>query len=96
MLRRLASWVTVEDIAIRFGCGEGGQVHTMPIESRQPIHVGTTPDLASAEAANPEGTPNLKWSLVLTSIMNSVLSLTGAAHRYRRKDFAAEIRVGER
>jgi hypothetical protein len=28
--------------------------------------------------------------------MNSVLSLTGAAHRYRRKDFAAEIRVGER
>jgi hypothetical protein len=29
-------------------------------------------------------------------IMNSVLSLTGAAHRYRRKDFAAEIRVGER
>ena len=30
------------------------------------------------------------------AIMNSVLSLTGAAHRYRRKDFAAEIRAGER
>ena len=33
--------------------------------------------------------------LMLYPIMNSVLSLTGAAHRYRRKDFAAEIRVGE-
>jgi hypothetical protein len=32
----------------------------------------------------------------LSLIMNSVLSLTGAAHRYRRKDSAAEIRAGER
>jgi hypothetical protein len=29
-------------------------------------------------------------------IMNSVLSLTGAAHRYRRTDSTAEIRAGER
>jgi hypothetical protein len=29
-------------------------------------------------------------------IMNSVLSLTGAARRYRRKDSAAEIRAGQR
>jgi hypothetical protein len=29
-------------------------------------------------------------------IMNSVLSLTGAAHRHRRKHSAAEIRAGER
>jgi hypothetical protein len=30
------------------------------------------------------------------SAMNSVLSLTGAAHRYRRTDSTAEIRAGER
>ena len=29
-------------------------------------------------------------------ITYSVLSLTGAAHRYRRKDSAADIRAGER
>jgi hypothetical protein len=29
-------------------------------------------------------------------IMNSVLSLGGTAHRYRRKVSAAEIRAGER
>jgi hypothetical protein len=29
-------------------------------------------------------------------IMNSVLSLTGAAHRHHRKDPAAEIRAGQR
>jgi hypothetical protein len=28
--------------------------------------------------------------------MNSVLSLSGAAHRYRRTDAVAEIRAGER
>ena len=32
----------------------------------------------------------------LGAIMNSVLSLTDAAHGYRRKDSAAEIRAGER
>jgi len=33
---------------------------------------------------------------VRKQVMNSVFSLTGAAHWYRRKDSAAEIRAGER
>jgi two-component system chemotaxis sensor kinase CheA len=37
--------------------------------------------------------PNVTWA---SSIMNSVLSLSGAAHRYRRKNSTAEIRAAER
>jgi hypothetical protein len=64
--------------------------------ARLPVSFRATIAFGTHLKANLPSAADFPLPSLLYVIMNSVLSLTGAAHRYRRRDFAAEIRVGER